>query len=961
MRQAPAVRASAVASAIPRSAHAPVTAIRTAAPVGRASAARVLTAQTAVNPTPSALGQVLYVDSTNPGINGGTYAGPTYTVANGDAYSVIYDGYNGTGSIIHSSGTLTIGDSIYMGFFPGSSGSYSLSGTASLNVANFIFVGYNEGAGTFTQTGGTVTTNGGAVDLGFAFAKGSYFLNGGTLTTGTVAGGGYANTFNFDGGTLQAGTNNTAFLQNLTTASVQAGGAIIDTQSFNVTIPQSLTSGTASGTPDGGLTKLGTGTLIVTGTNTYTGPTTVNAGLLEAATVAALPGYNAAGKVMVASGATLAANVGGTGQWTAAELNTLRGDATFNKGSALGIDTTAATGGFLYASNVSGSLGLTKLGGNQLTLTGTNTYTGTTTVDAGILELGSTGALPTGGAVTVNSGGTLAVPTSLYPTSAALNSVRSSANITFNAGSAFGVDTGSSATDFTYSSNLSGPAGVTKLGSGTGALILSGASTYTGATGVNAGALTVPAGASVAGTAAVSVGVGAQLTVNGSVTSSGNLTVDGTSASPAAVLVGSGATLSANDMIVGNNGTGSLAQAGGSITGVLSLGYSAGSSGSYILSGGTLTAGDAYIGMSGSGSLVQSAGVENLTDRLVIGSSQGGSGSYTLSGSGALSASQEYVGNGGNGVFTQNAGSNIIDVGRGMLNVTNSPGVTGTYVLNGGSLSAGIEQLGNAPASSQATFTQNGGINTSQAGLMIGFGGCSATYSLNGGTLQVPSIQASASASTFQFNGGTLRAGTSTTSFVAGLTTANVQTGGAKIDTNGYNVTVIQPLVHDSTSGAPAIDGGLTKLDAGVLTLAAANTYTGITTVSAGTLAVSVNGGLGKGNVTIAAGATLSLGTGVTAAHNASTGTALTLASTTTSLVNLAGTGVQDIVTSLIINGTTEPNGTYGAPGSGAAYTGLADFTGTGELSVVPEPSAWVLLTGAGPWLVAAVRRRRVV
>ena len=50
-----------------------------------------------------------------------------------------------------------------------------------------------------------------------------------------------------------------------------------------------------------------------------------------------------------------------------------------------------------------------------------------------------------------------------------------------------------------------------------------------------------------------------------------------------------------------------------------------------------------------------------------------------------------------------------------------------------------------------------------------------------------------------------------------------------------------------------------------------------------------------------------------------STGTTLSLASATTSIVNLAGT--------------------YGAAGSGAMYTNIADFTGTGELSVVPEPS----------------------
>jgi autotransporter-associated beta strand protein len=71
------------------------------------------------------------------------------------------------------------------------------------------------------------------------------------------------------------------------------------------------------------------------------------------------------------------------------------------------------------------------------------------------------------------------------------------------------------------------------------------------------------------------------------------------------------------------------------------------------------------------------------------------------------------------------------------------------------------------------------------------------------------------------------------------LTTANVQVGGAIINTNGFAITVAQPLHHDTTSGAPAIDGGLTKTGAGTLTLSGSNTYTGSTTVSSGTLNVT--------------------------------------------------------------------------------------------------------------------------
>jgi autotransporter-associated beta strand protein len=91
----------------------------------------------------------------------------------------------------------------------------------------------------------------------------------------------------------------------------------------------------------------------------------------------------------------------------------------------------------------------------------------------------------------------------------------------------------------------------------------------------------------------------------------------------------------------------------------------------------------------------------------------------------------------------------------------------------------------------------------------------------------------------FDFNGGTLKATASSSAFMTGLTTANVQTGGAIINPNGFAITIAQPLLHDTTSGAPAIDGGLKLAAAGTLTLSGSSTYTGPTTVSSGTLNVT--------------------------------------------------------------------------------------------------------------------------
>ena len=95
------------------------------------------------------------------------------------------------------------------------------------------------------------------------------------------------------------------------------------------------------------------------------------------------------------------------------------------------------------------------------------------------------------------------------------------------------------------------------------------------------------------------------------------------------------------------------------------------------------------------------------------------------------------------------------------------------------------------------------------------------TYNLASGTLAAGSVAGGSGTSTFDFNGGTLQAGAGTTTSLQGLKTANVQAGGASIDTNGYSVTINQQLQHDTTSGAPATDGGLTKNGAGTLTSSA--------------------------------------------------------------------------------------------------------------------------------------------
>ncbi|MBP7937709.1 MAG: autotransporter-associated beta strand repeat-containing protein [Phycisphaerae bacterium] len=103
---------------------------------------------------------------------------------------------------------------------------------------------------------------------------------------------------------------------------------------------------------------------------------------------------------------------------------------------------------------------------------------------------------------------------------------------------------------------------------------------------------------------------------------------------------------------------------------------------------------------------------------------------------------------------------------------------------------------------------------------------------LEEGVLSAPAVHGDF-ATALHFNGGILKANNSSGSLVFGLGTADIQVGGAAIDTNGHNVTLSQPLIGASATG------GLTKIGPGVLTLTAANTYRGSTTIADGILRLS--------------------------------------------------------------------------------------------------------------------------
>jgi fibronectin-binding autotransporter adhesin len=211
-----------------------------------------------------------------------------------------------------------------------------------------------------------------------------------------------------------------------------------------------LVTGTMAGAANWYVNKTGNGTLTLA--NAVTPKATgvrylVQAGTLKLAGTSALDNGTTANwtaaKIAVASGATLAFNVGGTNEFTTGDVTTLLTNLAastttvttsagngMNAGSSLGFDTTNASGGnFTIANNIAnttgiagGARGLTKLGGNTLTLTGNTTFTGPTSINAGTLAvngavggavnvanaaiLGGSGSI--NGLVTVAAGGILA-------------------------------------------------------------------------------------------------------------------------------------------------------------------------------------------------------------------------------------------------------------------------------------------------------------------------------------------------------------------------------------------------------------------------------------------------------------------------------------------------------------------------------------------------------------------------
>ena len=599
-------------------------------------------------------------------------------------------------------------------------------------------------------------------------------------------------------------------MQDLTlTRGIALGNGSLDVSS-GTWIQQGIISGNA-------LTKTGTGTLFLTATNTYTGNTSINGGVL---------GINSLSNI---GAGTMSFN-GGQLQATGF---TLASTLTFNSG---GGGFHIETGTLTYSGTILGTGALTKSGTGVLALTGSlNGYAGAMNMNGGILAITNNGNL-TGGALSFN-GGTMRAATLTMNRDWTLNT----------AGGGVDVTSGT----FTHSGLISGTGGLVK--SGAGLLIINGTNTYQGATAINGGILSftntanlgnasgglsfntgtlqaigVIARATTLNAGGGTLDIASQLSMTGSISGaggltkigSGTLTLTGTNSYTGTTAVNTGALSVANDTNLGSSSAAlALNAATLRTTGGFSMNRATSLSGgsTFDVTTGTL----AHSGtISGSGGLAKT-GVGQLTL----------AGANTYTGTTALHG----------GIVSVAANNNLggstgpLAFYSGTLRTTAGFAMNRAMALASGGATLDVES---------GTLTNSGTISGAAAALLTktgtgtlvlsGLNSHTGTMAINGGVVSAGS-SGNLGAGALILNSGTLRT-------TAGMTLANATTLNA--GGGGLDVTTGTLAYNGIIGGA----GALTKTGTGLLTLTATNTYAGGTVINGGKVAISSNGNLGNTN-----------------------------------------------------------------------------------------------------------------
>jgi autotransporter-associated beta strand protein len=599
-----------------------------------------------------------------------------------------------------------------------------------------------------------------------------------------------------------------------------------------------------------GLTRGGAGVSVLWNSNSYTGATVVNGGTLR---LDGTGNLSSSTTLQVDSGATFSMtgvfltsnNVTVAGVTGAGTVFGANGSFTVNKTS--GSDT--------FSGSFAGGMRLTKSGGGTLVLSASNSHTGGTLISDGTLEVRS-GAVVSGG-------------------------ITNNASLLYDISSDFGTDNA-----------ISGTGSLTKTGAGILYLYGNG-STYSGATVVNQGRVSMSGGGSggISSNSAVQLAEGTILDLVGAFAPtnvsrtfaglSGGGTVTANSTGTFTINKASGSDTFSGVIL----GTASLVKSG---NGTLTLSGANTFSGGTTISGGALQIGDGGTTGSVVGNITNNALlIYNRSDLLTNSSVVSGSGALTKSGSGTLtlSGANTYVGGttisggalqiGDGGT----AGSVVGDITNNALLIYNrSDAVTNSSVVSGG---------GALTKSGNGTLTLSG-ANTYTGKTLVSGG----TLGLDGaGSISSSSALEVASGGTFSMTGASLASNNVT---VAGLTGAGTVTGAAG------TLTVSKPN-NSSDVFTGKIQGGvgLTLTGPTQLWLAGSNNYTGSTVVGSDNVLnlVDANGlGSTAAGTTVASGGVLRLqgtnggGSGITVGAEALSLSGLGRANTGGALRSVSGT-----------------------------------------------------------------------
>ena len=747
----------------------------------------------------------------------------------------------GTGASISTANAINVGGGTAAGTptIAGGSVSTSLTGNFSFTIGNGSAGTFNISSGSLnvsSATGGIVlgntgtaqwTQTGGTVTLA---GNAGFFTGNGNTVSGT-------STMNISGGTLNAGNGNLQF--------GQRSNSTLSLSNSGVATFGPLVSGGSAASTD--TINLGDGATFTGGSNIATGGTS---GVL------ALPSMTRTSGTLTVNfdGGTLRATGSSTAfLGTAAVSVQDAGGIIDNNGKTISLVPVLAHGGVSATDG-----GLIFKGAGTTTLSGANKYTGPTVVTAGTLKAGvatvgtTSGAFGVGSAVTVSGGATLDLDGFTETIGSLADNAGSGGTITSSTAGAITLTVGSNNSNTSFAGTIqngSGTISVTKVG--TGSLTLGGADTYTGTTTVNGGTLLVTnTTGSATGTGPVSLASGI-LGGTGTVTST--------------VTVEPGSTLAPGVAGVGALGTGTLIFQGGS---TLALTISGSSTNSLNVTGDVLL-GTATLG-------------------IALGATPAVNGVFTI----INNESADPV----NGYFTAPDGVTPLDSNGSSFTV----GSTTFRIYYDGGDGNDVVLVEATPAATVYVSNSNFGLSSTPAiGQIIdgdqGTAGTqSAIYGVSAFSDFDDALTAVSTSGTVVVNSGAYSAspnfaGSQTLSLSGNVTLNSLMASSSALINLQSNTLTVGDASDPSIINAnfAASSGSLVKVGSDTLTLNGNESFTGTTTVSAGTLVVNSSTDLSS-STSVSAGATLG-GAGTLSGSVASLGTVAPAASGAPSTLTIGG------------------------------------------------------------------------